>query len=127
MERRTIHEMLELARSGLRRLTPQEAFAEMNAGAKLIDTRSADLRARDGRVPGALELALSVLEWRVDPDSDSRDERVEGTGDRLIVLCAEGYSSSLAAARLQVLGFSNATDVVDGFAGWRAAGLPIEE
>ena len=127
MSRRTIHDLLRGAREGLTRVSPEQALEEMAAGAKLIDTRSADLKDRDGRIPGAIELPLSVLEWRVDPESDSRDRRIQGTHERLILICAEGYSSSLAAARLQDLGFDRATDVIDGFDGWRRAGLPIEK
>jgi rhodanese-related sulfurtransferase len=126
MPRRSVHDLLALARSGLDRLTPEQAFEEMGSGAVLVDTRSVDVQDRDGRIPGALGFPLSVLEWRVDPESDSRDPRVGGPGDRLIILCAEGYSSSLAAARLRDLGFERATDVIDGFAGWKAAGLPVE-
>jgi rhodanese-related sulfurtransferase len=126
MARRSIHEVLALARSRLDRLTPEQAFEEMTGGAVIVDTRSEDLRERDGRVPGALGFPLSVLEWRVDPDSDARDPQVGGLDARLILLCAEGYSSSLAAARLRDLGFERATDVIDGFEGWKAAGLPVE-
>ncbi|MEA2461151.1 MAG: hypothetical protein QOH90_1328 [Actinomycetota bacterium] len=125
MGRRSIHELLAEARARLARVTPQQALEEMKTGGKVIDTRSADLRERDGSIPGAIELPLSVLEWRVDPESDSRDPRIEGTRDRLIILCAEGYSSSLAAARLQELGFSDVTDVEGGFAAWKEAGLPV--
>jgi rhodanese-related sulfurtransferase len=119
--------MLSAARRTYERLDPTAAFEEMQSGAKLIDTRSADLKDRDGRVPGALEFPLSVLEWRVDPASDSRDTRIEGLSDRIILFCAEGYSSSLAVARLRELGFDRATDIVDGFDGWRAAGLPVQQ
>lgn len=126
MSRKSVHDLLNEAREGVERLEAPAAFEEMQSGAKLIDTRSADLKDRDGRVPDALEFPLSVLEWRVDPESDSRDPRIEGLDDRLILMCAEGYSSSLAVARLRALGFDNATDVVDGFAGWQAAGLPAK-
>ena len=118
--------MLERARSKLRRLEPNEALNAQRDGALVIDTRSDDARARDGVIPGSLHLPLSVLEWRVDPDSEFRDQRVGGLGTQLVIVCAHGYSSSLAAARLQELGFERATDVVGGFQAWAHAGLPVE-
>jgi rhodanese-related sulfurtransferase len=124
--RRTIDDLLAESRRGVRRLEPREAYDEMGAGAKLVDTRSADLLARDGRIPGAIELPLSVLEWRVDPASGARDARIEGPDDRIVLICAEGFSSSLAAARLRWLGFDRVTDVAGGFEAWKAAGLPTE-
>jgi rhodanese-related sulfurtransferase len=126
MARRSIEDLLEQARARLHRLEPEQAHAEMERGALLIDTRSGELRAHDGAIPGALELPLSVLEWRVDPESEFRDPSIGGLDARLILICAHGYSSSLAAARLQDLGFVNATDVVGGFEAWAAAGLPVE-
>jgi rhodanese-related sulfurtransferase len=123
MNRRTIHEMLEEARSSLDRLEPEAAHRAMDEGAVLIDTRSTDDVRRTGSVPGALHIPLSVLEWRVDASSETHDPAV-GNG-RIILLCAHGYSSSLAAKRLQDLGFADATDVIGGFEGWVAAGLPV--
>jgi rhodanese-related sulfurtransferase len=77
-------------------------------------------------VPDALYFPRNVLEWRCDPACEARDPRVGGTDRRLIVMCDEGYQSSLAAASLQDLGFDRATDLAGGFQGWRAAGLPVE-
>jgi rhodanese-related sulfurtransferase len=118
--------MLARARSTLRRLEPREALSAQRDGALLIDTRAEDARRRDGVIPGSLHLPLSVLEWRVDPDSESRDPRVGGLDTRLVIVCAHGYSSSLAAARLQELGFTHATDVIGGFEAWADAGLPVD-
>jgi rhodanese-related sulfurtransferase len=123
MNRRTIHEMLEEARASLDRLDPEAAYRAMGEGAVLIDTRSSDDLRRTGSVPGALHIPLSVLEWRVDASSETHDSAV-GDG-RIILLCAHGYSSSLAAKRLQELGFEDATDVIGGFQGWVTAGLPV--
>jgi rhodanese-related sulfurtransferase len=125
MRRTTVHELLAQARRGLRRVEPAEALTELEAGAVLIDLRSHDERTRHGVVPGALHIPYSVLEWRVDPASANRNPHVPGLEGRLILFCAEGYSSSLAAASLQRLGFGNATDLVGGFAAWKAAGLPV--
>jgi len=125
-ERTTIHELLEETRRGLVRLTPVEAAAAMAEGALLIDTRTNDDRARDGAVPGAALISRTTLEWRVDPASGYQDPRITGFDQPLIVMCNEGYSSSLAAATLQRLGFKRATDLIGGFRAWRDAGLPVE-
>ena len=97
----------------------------MRQGATLIDTRDGDLRSRDGHIPGSVHVPLSVLEWRVDPTSGHQSAAVAGREDRLILICHEGYSSSLAAVRLHDLGFANTTDVIGGFVAWAAAGLPV--
>jgi rhodanese-related sulfurtransferase len=81
--------------------------------------------AADGVVPGALVIARNVLEWRLDPDCAYRDPRAPGLGDQVILMCNEGYQSSLAAATLQELGFTRVTDMDGGFQAWRAAGLPV--
>ena len=122
--RRTIAEVVAEARSKLERMEPRRAFEAMSEGCLLIDTRSGDHIEREGVIPGALHLPLSVLEWRVDPDSQWRDERVEADA-KLILICRQGYASSLAAVRLQELGF-DATDVIGGFEAWAAAGLPVQ-
>jgi len=124
--RRTIDETLAAARARLRRLTPEEAALAIGDGATLVDTRDGDVRAREGRIPGAVHAPLSVLEWRVDPYSGHQNPALAGKEDRLILICREGYSSSLAAIRLHELGFVNTTDVIGGFAAWVAAGLPVE-
>lgn len=121
-----IDEVLAAARARLHRLTPAEAAAAVRAGATLVDTRDGDVRSRDGRIPGSVHVPLSVLEWRVDPTSGHQSPELAGREDRLILICHEGYSSSLAAVRLHDLGFANATDVAGGFVAWAAAGLPIE-
>jgi rhodanese-related sulfurtransferase len=124
--RQTIDEMLAAARSGLRRVGPERAREEAAGGALLIDIRTAARRAADGVVPGSIWIERNVLEWRCDPSCDARDERVGGLDRRVIVLCDEGYTSSLAATALQQLGFALATDLDGGFQAWRAAGLPVD-
>ena len=124
--RRNIDEVLAAARARLRRLTPAQAALAMRDGATLVDTRDGDVRSREGTIPGAVHAPLSVLEWRVDPDSGYQNPVLAGKEDRLILICREGYSSSLAAVRLHELGFVNTTDVIGGFAAWEAAGLPVE-
>jgi rhodanese-related sulfurtransferase len=126
-ERQTIGDALAAARARIDRLTPAAARDELARGALLIDTRCQELRDRDGVVPGAIHIPLSVLYWRVDPTSPSADARVADPGARLILLCAHGYSSSLAAATLRDLGFSRATDVDGGVEAWAAAGLPLDQ
>jgi rhodanese-related sulfurtransferase len=125
--RRTIDDLLRDARDRLKRLGPEETLAAQRAGALVIDTRSSDERRRTGIIPGSIHIPRSVLEWRVDPDTTTlyRNPYVHGLGERLVLVCADGYSSSLAAATLQDLGFSDATDLDGGFTAWREAGLPI--
>jgi rhodanese-related sulfurtransferase len=125
MGRRTIAEILRDARASLRRLQPEEAFAAVSEGAVLIDVRCESDRAVTGGIPGALAIPLSVLEWRLDPASESRHPALDGSG-QVILICAEGYSSSLAARRLHDLGYDDATDVIGGFEAWAARGLPVD-
>ncbi len=125
--RTTIDDLLQEARSRLERLGPEEAHAAQKEGAVLIDTRSNDERARTGVIPGSIHIPLSVLHWRVDPDADPafRNPHVQGLDQLLVVVCAHGFSSSLAAATLQDLGFARATDLAGGFTAWSEAGLPV--
>jgi len=106
-------------------VTAQQAAAEQDHGAMLVDTRTSEQRAVAGDIPGALCIDRTVLEWRLDPGSPSRISEAKDHSIRVIVICAEGYSSSLAAASLQDLGLVNATDVIGGFEAWQAAGLPV--
>ena len=123
----TVDELLERARSRLERLEPGQAAAAMRHGrALLIDIRSETQRARDGLVPGALFVPRNALEWRCDPSSPHRDLRIDGLAQTLIVMCDEGYQSSLAAATLHELGITRATDVIGGFRAWRDAGLRVQ-
>jgi diaminopropionate ammonia-lyase len=124
--RKTVGGLLDEARTHLERLGPKEAREAAAAGALLIDIRSDHQREADGVVPGAIYFPRNVLEWRCDPASDGYDPRVDSLDRPLIVMCNEGYASSLAAASLQELGFANATDLDGGFQAWRAAGLPVE-
>jgi rhodanese-related sulfurtransferase len=124
--RRTIDELLADARARLARVGPEDAHRAMRAGALLVDIRSEVQREADGVVPGALFFPRNVLEWRVDPASGHADPRIPGPQAELILMCNEGYQSSLAAATLHDLGFARATDVAGGFQAWVAAGLPVE-
>jgi rhodanese-related sulfurtransferase len=125
--RTTIAELLADARRRLTRLNPAKARQAMRAGAVLIDIRSDSQIARDGSIAGALAIPRNILEWRLDPASQHRHPRAPQLDDHVILLCDEGYQSSLAAATLQQLGFARATDVEGGFQAWRAAGLPVEQ
>ena len=121
---RTVDELLADARSRLDRIGPREAAARVAAGAVLVDIRPAAQRAAEGSVPGALVVERNVLEWRFDPASDHRLPQATGYDVDVVVLCSEGYTSSLAADTLRSLGLHRATDVIGGFQAWRAAGLP---
>lgn len=125
LERKTIDELLASARAGLDRVQPHEALDAIGAGALMIDIRSEAQRVADGLVPGAVWIVRNVLEWRCDPSCEAHDARVSDIERRVIVMCDEGYQSSLAAANLQQLGFDGATDLAGGFQAWRAAGLPV--
>ncbi len=125
MTRLTIQDMLAEARSHLIRLRPTEAQAAVREGALLVDTRSQDQRLRAGMIPRSINLPLSVLEWRVDPNSGYQNPAIGGFDDHIVLICREGYSSSLAARRLQQLGFWRATDVIGGFQAWLLASLPV--
>jgi rhodanese-related sulfurtransferase len=124
--RTTIDELLAAARARLDRLSASEAYDAMRAGAVLVDIRSQDQRRADGVVPGALWFPRNVLEWRVDPASPNSHPSVSDPESLLVLMCAQGFQTSLAAATLHDLGFRRATDLIDGFEGWRAEGLPIE-
>jgi rhodanese-related sulfurtransferase len=124
-ERLTIDELLERARAGLTRVDPAQAAAAVDAGATLVDIRADSQIAADGVVPGAMVIARNVLEWRLDPECEYRRPDAPGLDEHVIVMCNEGYQSSLAAATLQELGFTRVTDLDGGFQAWRAAGLPV--
>jgi rhodanese-related sulfurtransferase len=122
---RGIEQVLEEARARLQRLSPEEAYAAVtHAGAILVDIRPEGQRAVEGSIPGALVVERNVLEWRFDPASSARLPMATHHNLEVIVLCSEGYTSSLAAAALQDLGLYRATDVVGGFQAWRAQNLP---
>ena len=124
---RTLEELLAAAAARIERLEPLDAFAAAAAGALIVDIRSDDARRRDGTVPGSLHIPRTVLEWRVAPDSASRNPHVVALEQRLVLLCDHGYSTVLAAATLVDLGFANAGDVIGGFVAWREAGLPVTD
>lgn len=121
MEEGTIRleDMLEEARSGLKRVPVEELVARIDSGAMLVDIRTSEQRERDGLLPGAQVIDLTVLEWRLAPTSPHRIVDLE-TDQSVILVCSEGYSSSLAAARLQRLGLANATDLIGGFKAWNS-------
>jgi MFS family permease len=121
---RTAAELLSEAQSRISpRLDPTAALQALRDGAVVIDLRSSDERRRDGLIPGSVHIPRSVLEWRLDPESGFSNPHVE-PGQRVIVFCAHGFSSSFAAVTLRDLGWWTATDIVGGYEGWKAAGLP---
>ncbi|MGW1609923.1 rhodanese-like domain-containing protein [Streptomyces sp. NPDC002285] len=121
-----IDELLERVRAGYERIEPREAYeAAQESDALLVDIRYAALRERDGLIPGALVVERNELEWRLDPQGSHRTPEATGHDLRVVVICNEGYASSLAAESLRRLGLSRATDLVGGFQAWRVAGLPV--
>jgi rhodanese-related sulfurtransferase len=125
-QRTTIDDVLAAARARLARLTPNEARAAQTEGAIVVDTRCEVDRERVGVIPGSIPIQRTVLEWRADPDSPWKDPRIADLETRLILVCNDGFSSSLAAASLLDLGFENVTDVDGGANAWAAAGLPLD-
>jgi rhodanese-related sulfurtransferase len=121
----TIDDLLDEARGRLARLEPQAAARALEAGALLVDTRYEAQRRAGGDIPGAVRIERNHLEWRLDPAAPTHIPEVTDHTRQVIVICQQGYSSSLAAAALQDLGLTNATDVVGGFEAWIAAGLPV--
>jgi rhodanese-related sulfurtransferase len=120
----TIDDLLVEARRDLVRLSPSEALAAQRLGAVLVDVRPEASRLAEGHLPGAVVVERTVLEWRLDPASDARLPWAS-YDVQVVVVCNEGYSSSLAAATLRTLGVHRATDLVGGFRAWVADGLPV--
>jgi rhodanese-related sulfurtransferase len=120
---RSVDELLDEARAGLQRLTPEQAHRAQSAGAVLVDIRPQACREAEGTLPGAQVIDRTVLEWRLDPACEARLPWA-AYDLQVVVVCNEGYSSSLAAATLQELGIHRATDLDGGYRAWKAAGLP---
>jgi rhodanese-related sulfurtransferase len=118
--------LLEEARAGLDRVAPEDLVAEAAAGALVVDTRPVEQRHRDGELPGAVVVDRNVLEWRLDPTCPYRLGLTEDPDRRVVLVCNEGYSSSLAAATLQQLGLRRATDLVGGFQALLVHGMPTQ-
>ncbi|MFC5883509.1 rhodanese-like domain-containing protein [Kitasatospora aburaviensis] len=119
-----MEDLLARARAGIRRPGPAQAHRAQQSGALLVDIRPAAQRAAEGGIPGSLVIERNVLEWRLDPTGSHRIPEATGYDLEVIVVCSEGYASSLAAASLRELGLHRATDLDGGFVGWAAAGLP---
>ena len=115
---RTIEQVLAAARARISRLTATQAADAWHAGAVVVDIRPAAQREAEGALPGALVIERNVLEWRFDPSSASRLP-IADYDLQVILLCQEGYTSSLVACSLQDLGIHRATDVIGGYAAWR--------
>ncbi len=119
-ERNSIAKILAEARRSLLRVTPEMLSGERENGTLIVDIRPVEQRQRDGDLPGAIVIDRNVLEWRLDPSSEHRIPQVTGYDIRIVVVCNEGYSSSLAAAVLQKLGLHQAVDMIGGYQAWLA-------
>jgi rhodanese-related sulfurtransferase len=119
--------VLAASRIGIRRLTPAELLEASARGALVVDTRTEAQRRRQGEFPGAVVIDRTVLEWRLDPASADRIPEATGYDLEVVVLCRQGYSSSLAAATLRAVGLTRATDLAGGVEAWIAEGLPMSE
>ncbi|MGN6253728.1 MAG: rhodanese-like domain-containing protein [Solirubrobacterales bacterium] len=121
----TVEELLAQARAEIDRLSPAEAHTAAREGDLLIDIRPLEQRRRDGLVPGTIVVQRNVLEWRLDPGGEHRDPTLARLDRRVILICDEGYQSSLAAVTLRRFGLE-ACDVIGGVQEWKAEGLPLE-
>jgi rhodanese-related sulfurtransferase len=119
--------LLAAARTGVVRLDPHETAAALRRGVLVVDTRTETQRAEQGELPGVLVIDRTVLEWRLDPGSDAHIPEAISYDVEVVVVCRQGYSSSLAAASLRALGLWRATDLIGGVEAWQAAGLPFSE
>jgi rhodanese-related sulfurtransferase len=122
---RSIDAVLAASRVGVRRLTPVDLVGASARGALVVDTRTEVQRRRQGELPGAVVIDRTVLEWRLDPSSDARIPEATGYDVEIVVVCRQGYSSSLAAASLRAVGLHRATDLAGGVEAWMAEGLPM--
>ncbi len=118
---------LAAAREGMHRLDPRAVLAALQDGALLVDTRTATQRAQQGELPGAIVIDRTVLEWRLDPTCPWRIPEADDLDRVVVVVCRQGFSSSLAAASLRSIGLHRATDLEGGVEAWVAAGLPIHD
>lgn len=121
----TVDDLLTDARSRIRRLDPHETAEACRRGAMLIDIRPTLQRRWEGEVPGAVVVERNVLEWRLDPASAHRLAEITDHEQEIVVMCSEGYASSLVAAILVELGYASAGDLDGGFQAWAKAGLPV--
>ena len=119
-EQHSIAKILAEARQSLLRVTPEQLSGELENGTLIIDIRPVEQRQRDGELPGAIVIDRNVLEWRLDPSSEHRLPQVTGYDIRIVIVCNEGYRSSLAAAVLQKLGLHQAVDMIGGYQAWLA-------
>ena len=121
----TVDDLLTSARARIRRFGPHETAAACRRGAMLIDIRPTVQRRWEGEVPGAVVVERNVLEWRLDPVSAHRLAEITDHDREIVVMCSEGYASSLVAATLVELGYTSAADLDGGFQAWAKAGLPV--
>jgi rhodanese-related sulfurtransferase len=116
----SIARLLGECRTSLDRVRPDQLATVLADGALVVDIRPVHQRERDGELPGAVVIDRNVLEWRLDPTSPHRLSLADDTERRIVIVCNEGYSSSLAAHTLQVLGLVNATDLIGGYQAWKS-------
>ena len=121
-----LDEFLECARRGIDRLTPNNALAAQRNGALVVDIRPEEQRRRDGVIADAVVIDRNVLEWRMAPTSKWRITEMSDASRQVVLICNQGYQSSLAASNLRRLGVPNACDVIGGFEAWLADGMPTE-
>jgi rhodanese-related sulfurtransferase len=120
----SIDEILAVARARLDRVAPEDLERERLGGAVIVDIRPIEQRTRDGALPGAIVIDRNVLEWRLDPSCKHHITDITDYDTRVVIVCNEGYSSSLAAALLHDIGLNRATDLIGGYQAWLARSQP---
>jgi rhodanese-related sulfurtransferase len=116
----SIDDILTDARARLDRVAPEDLEGERSNGAMIVDIRPVEQRTRDGAVPGAIVIDRNVLEWRLDPSCAHHIPDITDHDTRIVIVCNEGYGSSLAAALLHDIGLWRATDLIGGYQAWLA-------
>ena len=125
MTARTAAQLVQDAKSGVENLTPDQVAAEIAAGkALLVDVRDAPERA-NGTIPGAIHASRGMLEFYADPSSPYHKGEFD-PGRRVILHCASGGRSALAAQTLKSMGYTDVAHLDGGFKAWQAAGKPVE-
>jgi rhodanese-related sulfurtransferase len=116
----TADELVARARRRISRVKPADLEALATAGGLIVDIRPVAQRAEEGELPGAVVIERNVLEWRLDPTGEHRISEVTGYDQPVVVVCSEGYASSLAADTVRALGYRNAADLIGGYRAWLA-------
>ncbi|MBG92531.1 MAG: sulfurtransferase [Chloroflexi bacterium] len=123
-KRKSINEILDLTQKKISRLTPEEAHSAQKKGALIIDTRDSADQLTEGIIPEAKLITRNTLEWRCDPEAELPDPLLSKLDKKIIIMCNDGYSSSLAVKSLMDIGRTDVSDIIGGYRAWKNYGLP---